>query len=193
MFETAPILESDVVKLRVLAENDIEALSDIADDDTIWSYFTSDLYSNDDMKEWVTQAVLEYKQQTRVPFLIYDKRIGKIAGSTSYGSIALNHSRLEIGWTWLGKEFQGTGLNRHCKMLLLEYAFEQLELQRVEFKTDVLNKQSRKALLNIGATEEGVLRSHTPMPGHRRRDTIYYSILADEWPAVKAKNKEVLR
>jgi RimJ/RimL family protein N-acetyltransferase len=112
--------------------------------------------------------------------------IGVVIGSTSFGNIDLLHGRLEIGWTWLGRQFQGVGINREVKFLLLRFAFEALEIKRVEFKTDVLNQQSRRALKNIGATEEGVLRSHMIMPHNRRRDTIYYSILADEWPEVKA-------
>ncbi|MEO9238417.1 MAG: GNAT family protein, partial [Jatrophihabitantaceae bacterium] len=93
--------------------------------------------------------------------------------------------RLEIGWSWLGRDFQGAGINRWAKFLLLQHAFEQLAAERVEFKTDQLNLQARKALRNIGAVEEGVLRSFNPMPDGRRRDAVYYSVLRAEWPEVK--------
>ena len=101
---------------------------------------------------------------------------GDIAGSTAFGYWSANDRRVEIGGSWLGREYQGTGINREAKFLLLSYAFDVLGMARVEFKTDVLNQ-------NIGATEEGVLRSHTLTPGGRRRDTIYYSMLEDEWRA----------
>jgi RimJ/RimL family protein N-acetyltransferase len=187
LFNLDTTLETDRVSVRVLTDNDAAALSEQANDTSVWSYFTSDLADEQSMKTWVGNAVKDFEKQTRVPWAIVDKASGSAIGSTSFGNIDLAHGRLEIGWTWLGKQFQGTGLNREVKFLLLSYAFETLQLKRVEFKTDVLNEQSRRALKNIGAIEEGVLRSHTVMPGDRRRDTIYFSILADEWPDVKAK------
>ena len=102
-------------------------------------------------------------------------------------NIAMEDKRLEIGSTWLAKAYQGTGLNKFCKHLLLEYAFNEMGIIRVEFKTDVLNLASRKALLKIGATEEGIFRSHMQVYNGRRRDTIYFSILKDEWEDVKEK------
>jgi RimJ/RimL family protein N-acetyltransferase len=104
-----------------------------------------------------------------------------------YGNLSEPDRRLEIGWSWLGSDFRGRGINRWVKFLLLEHAFEDLGAERVEFKTDVLNLQARAGLRNIGAVEEGVLRSFNPMPDGRRRDAIYYSILRAEWPEVKAQ------
>jgi RimJ/RimL family protein N-acetyltransferase len=114
---------------------------------------------------------------------VIDKRSGKLLGSTGFGNYFPRDQRIEIGWTWLGKAFQGIGINAQMKSLMLQYAFEELEMLRVEFKTDVLNLPARQALLRLGAAEEGVLRSHTLMTQGRRRDTIYYSFLKGEWPA----------
>jgi RimJ/RimL family protein N-acetyltransferase len=103
----------------------------------------------------------------------------------AYGNPAEADKRLEIGWSWLGRGFRGTHINSWAKYLLLEYAFETMGCERVEFKTDILNLQARAGLTKIGATEEGVLRSYNFMPGGRRRDAIYYSVLRAEWPRVK--------
>jgi RimJ/RimL family protein N-acetyltransferase len=104
----------------------------------------------------------------------------------AYGNLSEADRRLEIGWSWLGNAYRGCGVNRWAKFLLLEHAFERLSCERVEFKTDVLNVQARKALRNIGATEEGIFRSYNYMPDGRRRDAVYYSILRREWPNVRA-------
>src|SRR5690606_4403529 len=104
------------------------------------------------------------------------------------GSISLKDLRLEIGWTWIDRATQGSGLNKHCKYLLLSYAFENLGIQRIEFKTDSRNIQSRKAIEKIGGVYEGLLRNHTLLPDGYRRDTVYYSILKAEWEAVKRRH-----
>lgn len=105
----------------------------------------------------------------------------------SFGNLSEADSRLEIGWSWLGVDFQGRGINRWAKYLLLEHAFETLGAERVEFKTDRLNVQARAGLRNIGALEEGVFRSFNPMPGGRRRDAVYYSVVRGEWPWLKGE------
>jgi RimJ/RimL family protein N-acetyltransferase len=179
------LLETSKVILQPIQTNHIEGLIAIANDASIWSYFTSELSAEEAMKTWVETAIQQRANNTRYPFVIIDKATNSVVGSSSYGNISERDKRLEIGWTWLGKDFQGTGLNRHCKYLLINYTFETLQYERVEFKTDVLNLQSRKALLKIGATEEGVLRSHTLMPHNRRRDTIFFSILRNEWEEIR--------
>ena len=103
----------------------------------------------------------------------------------SFCNIMEKDGRLEIGWSWLGAESQGKGINRWAKFLMMQHAFEHLGAERVEFKTDELNIQARHALCNIGAREEGTLRSFNPMPDGRRRDAVYYSVLKAEWPGVK--------
>ena len=175
------ILENDSVILKPLTSEDEEGFSKIAFNPDIWKYTVTRIMNSTELKEYISISLEERTKSSRYPFTIIHKPSGEIAGSTSYGNISVKDKRLEIGWTWLGKKFMGTGLNKECKFLLLQYAFEHLKFERVEFKTDVLNKAARKALVKIGAKEEGILRSHTLMHDGRRRDTIYYSILANEW------------
>jgi len=125
-------------------------------------------------------------KELKYPWAIYDKKAEAYAGCTSYLNISAVNSRLEIGSTWIGEEFQRTGLNRACKFLLLSYAFEDLGWERVELKTDSRNEQSKTAIQKIGAQYEGKLRSHTLMSDGYRRDTVYYSILKPEWPRIKS-------
>lgn len=179
------ILENGIAKLRPLEANDYYAFLDIAFDESIWLRTTNRIQTEEDLQKYVDDSIKEREKEFRHPFTIIDKRVNRVAGCTSYANVSTKDKRLEIGWTWLGKEFQGTGLNKACKFLLLQNAFDNLGMERVEFKTDVLNIQSRKAMMKIGAMEEGILRSHTLMPDGRRRDTIYYSILKQEWKIIK--------
>lgn len=187
MLDFNRIIENSIALLRPIEENDFNEFLKIAFDESIWIRTTNRIQSEEDLRKYIEKSIKERERNFRYPFTIIDKRINKIAGSTSYANISLKDKRLEIGWTWLGKEFQGTGLNKACKFLLLQNAFENLNFERVELKTDVLNLQSRKAMLKIGAVEEGILRSHTLMPDGRRRDTIYYSIIKNEWQKIKAE------
>jgi RimJ/RimL family protein N-acetyltransferase len=130
-------------------------------------------------------AFTERDANTRRPFTIIEKTYGKIAGSMSMGNISMADFRLEIGWSWLGKEYRSTDINRHSKYSMMKYAFDELNFERVEFKTEVLNARARKGLEKIGGKEEGVLLSHMTMWNNRRRDSVYYSILKNEWPGLK--------
>jgi RimJ/RimL family protein N-acetyltransferase len=135
------------------------------------------------LQDWTKAAF----QKHRLQFILIEKQTGFPLGTSAFGNISERDSRLEIGWTWLAKNYQGQGINKRMKNMMFTYCFDQLKLERVEFKTDVLNIQARKSLTNIGATEEGILRSHTLMTNNRRRDTIYYSILKSEWAMVKRR------
>ena len=179
------ILENASVLLRPMEKNDFNELSGIAYDYDIWRFTVSRCMNNEELNDYINAALKDKLKEVRYPLVIVSKKNNRIAGSTSFGNISNKDKRLEIGWSWLGREYRGTGLNKHCKFLMLTYTFENLAFERVEFKTDVINGQSRKALKKIGAVEEGVLRSHTVMQDGRRRDTIYYSILRPEWPAIK--------
>jgi RimJ/RimL family protein N-acetyltransferase len=185
MFNDDLILENEIVKLRLISSDDFKEFTQISNESSIWEYFTSDLNNEENIKNWIDEALDQHQVKIRYPFTIIDKILHRTAGSTSLGNISFRDKRIEIGWTWLGKKFQGSGINKQCKFLLLQYAFEVLNFERVEFKTDVLNLQARKALEKIGAVEEGILRSHTLMPHNRRRDTIFYSILKNEWLQLK--------
>ncbi|MCZ6776979.1 MAG: GNAT family N-acetyltransferase, partial [Ignavibacteria bacterium] len=129
----------------------------VSQHEEIWKYSTNNLTTKEALEEFISVALAERKAGGSYPFVICDKKKKATAGSTRYGNISWKDKRIEIGWTWLGVDFQRTGLNRACKHVLLKYAFESLEMERVEFKTDVLNQQARQALLKIGAKEEGVL------------------------------------
>lgn len=185
-FTTDLHLQTNAVLLRPLQQQDLEQLQTIALDPDIWKFMTIRIETEQDLQRWANTAFTDREKQQRYTFVIVDMATGRLAGSTTYGNISIVDKRLEIGWTWLGKDVRGTGLNRHCKFLLLQYAFDVLGFERVELKTDVLNLRSRQAMRKIGATEEGILRSHTLMQDGRRRDTIYYSILRSEWPEIRS-------
>lgn len=185
LFEQDLRLQNELVMLRPVSPDDIEEYRNIAFDDAIWKYFVTSVGSDSDLETFVKEAVRGRENRTRLAFTCIHRPSGQIAGGTALLNISFKDQRLEIGWSWLAPQFQRTGINRNNKFLLMQYAFETLGFERVEFKTDVLNDAARKGLTGIGATEEGVLRSHTLMPGGRRRDTIYYSILRNEWPHIK--------
>lgn len=176
-------LENESILLRPMMKQDFSLLLDLCQDKSLWEYFTYDLSQKDEFEKWAEPGFTG----ERVQFVITNKINGQLMGSTAFGNYSPRDQRIEIGWTWLGRKFQGTGVNDQMKFLMLEYAFESLKLKRVEIKTDVLNLPARKALLRMGITEEGVLRSHTLLCSGRRRDTIYYSVLESEWSALKSK------
>jgi RimJ/RimL family protein N-acetyltransferase len=178
-------LENEYLLLRPVQPEDRAALHAIAMDQRIWRYFPFRVATDADFDVFFDAGLADYRAGVRVPYFILDKRTGAAAGSMSFGNIAEKDGRLEIGWSWLGIHAQGTGANRWAKFLMMRHAFERLGAQRVEFKTDQLNTQARHALSNIGAREEGTLRSFNPMPDGRRRDAVYYSVLAAEWPTVR--------
>ena len=184
MLDLEIILENDRIRLRPILLEDLDGLLSLTAEPNMWKYFTHDLSTPEGLREWLQPAL----QKDRYQFVVIDKVTGDFLGSTAFGNISERDLRLEIGWTWLGASYQGAGINSQMKQLMLTYCFEVLKLERVEFKTDVLNIQARTALKNIWAIEEGVLRSHTLMTNGRRRDTLYFSILKDEWPFVKREN-----
>jgi RimJ/RimL family protein N-acetyltransferase len=181
----ATTLENEYVLLRPVTAGDREALCAVSMDPEIWRYFIIMIKTDADFDAFFDAALADLAAGRRVPYVIVDKRSGRTAGSMSIGNMAERDGRLEIGWSWLGLEFQGQGVNRWAKYLMMEHAFEKMGAERVEFKTDRLNVQARHALRNIGATEEGTLRSFNPMPDNRRRDAVFYSVLRAEWPSVR--------
>ena len=180
-------LETNKVLLRPMEEQDVEKYMQITQSEVLWKYFTKELNDEAQLRSWMQEALHDRATGKRVPFTVIKKDSGAVCGSTSYGNISFYDQRLEIGWTWVGESFLGSGVNHHCKYALLRYAFETMQFLRTEIKTDYLNGRARQALRNIGATEEGVLRSHMKMPHGRRRDSVYYSILNSEWEGVKQR------
>jgi RimJ/RimL family protein N-acetyltransferase len=187
MIPTDLILETKKAILRPLAAADQAAFLALAKQDpSMWEYFSLNLADEEQLQQWLAIAFADKVDNTRRAFTIIDKETGRIAGSSSLGNISFSNLRAEIGWSWLGKDFRSTGLNKHAKYAMMRYAFEELGFERIEFKTDVLNTRARKGLQGVGGIEEGVLRSHMKMWNNRRRTSIFYSVLKDEWPGLKA-------
>jgi N-acetyltransferase len=185
-FNTAIILEDDRVRLRPLQPDDFDNLSPIAFlDKDILRFSPKSVHTPEMLREYVDSALNDRKNNFRFAFAVYDKASGQYAGTTSFVNISNPDKRLEIGYTWYGIPFHRSGLNRHCKWLLLNYAFETLGFERVEFRTDERNSQSRTAIQRLGAKEEGILRSHMVMSDGFRRNTVYYSILKSEWEHIR--------
>ena len=180
-------LEGRLVRLEPLAELHFAGLCAVGIDAELWRWTVSQVGSEVDLRRYVAEALEQQGLGTALPFAILARESGEIAGCTRFGNIDGRNRRVEIGWTWLGRRFQRTGLNTEVKLLLLTHAFEALQCIRVELKTDVLNQQSRTAIIRIGAVEEGILRHHLLTETGRVRDTVYYSILAEEWPRVKQR------
>jgi RimJ/RimL family protein N-acetyltransferase len=177
-------LEGDVVRLELLESAHIEALAEIGLDPDLWRLTITHLATVADMCAYVEQAQRDWERGTALPFAIRHRATGRLVGSTRLAAIDARHRRAEIGWTWVAREWQRTAVNTEAKLLLLRHAFEVMRCNRVEFKTDVLNERSRAALWRIGAREEGVLRRHMVTDTGRVRDTVYFSIIVDEWPRV---------
>ena len=152
----------------------------------LWRWQPSPITTQDDMRRYVQTALNDQLNSSGLPFVIVDTTTDEVIGSTRYMDIALQHHRLEIGATWLTPSHQRSRANTEAKLLLLTHAFESLGIKRVVFKTEALNEQSRKALARIGAVEEGTFRQHLYTASGRARDMVYFSILATEWPSVKA-------
>ena len=179
-------LENKQALLRPLQATDQAALRAIAlNEPELWQFTVSVIDSEQSLKEYIAKILHERDSGLCIPFVVFDKIKNKVAGCTQYMQIKMEHKRVEIGGTWIGKEFQGTGLNKAMKFLLLEYAFEQLDMNRVELKTNELNTPSRNAIASIGARHEGILRSHMINDNGTVRNTVYFSIIKEEWPAVK--------
>ena len=174
-------INSEKVILRPINVNDFDKMKVLTNDTEMWYYFTADLSNELILKNWIENAVSELKERKSLPFTIIDPTNNNIIGTTRIGNISETNNRVEIGWTWIAKKYQGTGINGHVKKLLFEYLFVETSTLRIEFKTDVLNIPARKAMEKVGLIKEGILRSHTLMTNDRRRDTLYYSLLKNEW------------
>ncbi len=166
---------------------DVPALLAIGQDDEIWRYLPERPRTPAEFQDWVQEALAEQERGTELPFVIVDRETDQIVGSTRLVDISLRHRQAEIGWTWHSPTVWRTGINTECKYLLLRHTFEVLGLIRVCLKTDARNLRSQQAIERLGAVKEGILRSHRVLPDGFVRDSVYYSILADEWPAVKTR------
>jgi N-acetyltransferase len=180
-------LEGRAVRLEPLSPDHLDALLEAAADPAIWRYMPANCSTRDEMYRAIETALEWQRAGTALPFATVDRRSGKAIGSTRYMNIVPEHKRLEIGWTWIAPAWQRSAINTEAKYLMIRHAFERLECNRVELKTSALNAKSRAAILRIGAKEEGTLRSHMVNPDGSLRDTVYFSVIAPEWPEVKAR------
>jgi RimJ/RimL family protein N-acetyltransferase len=179
------VLEGDQVRLEPMTLEHLPGLVEIGLALPIWTWMPFVVRTRDDLRGLVESALRARDAGTESPFVTIERASGRPVGSTRYLAIALDHARLEIGWTWLAPAWQRSVVNTEAKLLMLGHAFEALGCRRVEFKTDAQNEASRRALLGIGATFEGVFRKHMLVRGGERRDSAWYSITDDEWPDVK--------
>ena len=190
MIEKIPqnlILQTERVLLRPLQEGDYNLFLTLAQhDEYMWEFFSKNLSDAHQLKDWIIEALNFLQNGSRMPFTIINKATGDITGSSSMGNISYYDKRLEIGWSWLAPDYRSTGINKNAKFAMMQYAFEKLKFERVEFKTGVLNMRARKGLEKIGGIEEGILRSHSLLWNGRRRTSVYYSVLKDEWPQLKS-------
>ena len=186
-------LHGKVVRLEPLTEMHVPDLSMVGKDSSIWRYLPyGELTSEESMLSHIRWLIKRATKGIDLPFAVIYQDTSRAIGCTRYLDMALEHKKLEIGGTWYGKAYQRTKVNTECKYLLLTHAFEVLECIRVQFKTDARNKGSQAALERINAVKEGVLRNHMTLPGGQVRDSVCYSIIASEWPGVKAILKERL-
>ncbi len=180
-----------VGRLVVLEPLSIEHESGLvaaASDPAVFTWLPEDMASSaEHLRRWLGRSLEAAELAREVPYAIVSASTGEPLGSTRFLELRFEHQRVEIGWTWLARRAWGTGVNVETKLLLLGHAFEQVGLRRVEFKTDSRNERSRRALLAIGAQFEGVLRKHMVVRDRGPRDSAYYSVIDDEWPAVKAR------
>jgi len=187
------VLDGAHVRLEPLSLDHLSALCEVGLDPDLWRWTTQIVRSPQEMDAYVRGALAEQAAGRALPFAIRHKGAGCVVGSTRFAAAEPAHRRVEIGWTWVAAPWQRTVVNTEAKYLMLRHAFETWGCVRVEFKTDVLNVRSRQALLRIGAKEEGILRAHLITATGRVRDSVYFSIIAEEWPAVRAHLEEMLR
>jgi N-acetyltransferase len=179
-------LEGESVRLEPLSLDHLDGLVAVGLAPSLWRWTLSLISTPDDMRAYVESALAARAAGTEMPFATIERASDRVVGSTRFLAPEHTHRRLEIGHTWVAPAWQRTAINSEAKLLMLGHAFESLGCNRVEFKTDSLNEQSRRALTRLGALEEGILRNHMISQGGRLRHSAYYSIIAAEWPAVRA-------
>jgi N-acetyltransferase len=180
-------LQGRHVRLEPMTIDRVDALAAVGLDPELWTWIPSAVQTPDDMRAYVESALAERDTGRALPFVTIDQASGTVVGSSRFAAIDTANRRVEIGWTWIAKPWQRSYVNTEAKLLMLRHAFEHWGCLRVELKTDRLNARSRAAIARIGATEEGIFRQHMITASGRLRDTVYFSILDGEWPAVRAR------
>lgn len=186
-------LSGKYVQLEPMLAAHTAGLTEVGLDEDLWKWIPVPVRTPEEMEAYVEAALADQAKGVSLPFTIVERASGKVIGTTRYANIERVHRRVEIGWTFVGLAWQRTAVNTECKYLLLRHAFETLGCIRVELKTDSLNEKSRKAILRIGAKEEGVFRNHMITASGRIRHSVYFSVTDSEWPAVKRRLEEELK
>ena len=179
------VLEGSLVRLEPLAPEHLAGLIDIGLEADIWRWMPIPIQTPGEMRAWLDTSLEAADGGSEMPFATIVRDTDKLVGSTRYMNIEPRHRRLEIGYTWINPRWQRSAVNSEAKLLMLRHAFDTLGALRVEFKTDSLNERSRAALAGIGATEEGTMRNHMVTQSGRRRHSVYFSIIEEEWPRVR--------
>jgi RimJ/RimL family protein N-acetyltransferase len=185
-------LEGKHARLEPLSLSHLDGLCQVGLDEELWRWIPVQVRTREEMRSYIQKALDEQAAGFSLPFATIERASGRPVGSTRYMNIDRLNRRLEIGSTWIARNWQRTAVNTEAKYLMLRHAFEQLGCIRVELKTDSLNQRSRQAILRLGAREEGTLRNHMITSTGRIRHTVYYSIIDSEWPAVKRGLQEKL-
>ncbi|MGD8569883.1 MAG: GNAT family N-acetyltransferase [Gammaproteobacteria bacterium] len=178
-------LEGDFVRLEPLEPHHKDGLCEAVKDGELWKLFVTLVPNTNEIDDFIHKAMAAHKNHDGITFATVDRKTNQVIGSTRFMRANLPYRKVEIGYTFIAKTFQRTRINTEAKLLMLTYAFENLELNRVEFLTDFLNLKSRNAILRLGAKEEGILRNHMVMPNGRIRDSVIFSIIKNEWPGAK--------
>jgi len=186
------VLPGRHIRLEPLAVSHLEALAEVGLDEELWRLIPIQVKTREDMLGYIRTALQQQKDGTSLPFATVDQSSGRAIGSTRYMNIDRANRHVEIGSTWIARDWQRTAVNTEAKYLMLRHAFEHFGCLRVELKTDVLNERSRNAILRIGAKQEGIFRKHVICDTGRVRDSVYFSILDSEWPEVKASLEKKL-
>lgn len=181
-FRSAHVLENSRARLQPLEADHFDLLLPIALNPELWLHTSAKIRRKEDFERYFNEALRLRDSGNAYPFIVYDKQTNEYAGSTRFGSISLRDKRMEIGWTWYAPRLQGSGLNPACKLLLLDFAFDVLHLNRVELKTSLLNLRSQAAMRKLGAVQEGIFRRHMIDEDGTCRDTVYFSYIREEWP-----------
>lgn len=181
----SPILENDRVRLTPLALADVPKLLAVASQENLVQYSPSDIYTPQALEHYIATALAQKQNETSIPFLVFDKQAQQYAGSTRYMNIHWKNKVLEIGSTWIGREFQGSGLNTRMKHLMIDHAFDHMDFEKIEFRVDERNIRSRKAVEKLGGVLEGILRKNVYLLDGFKRNTCCYGILKEDWNAQK--------
>jgi RimJ/RimL family protein N-acetyltransferase len=180
------------VRLEPLSLDHHAALCEVALDPELWRWTLSEVLTPDDLRRYMEAALEERAAGRALPFATVLRSQNRPVGSTRFGNIDPRHRKVEIGWTWIGRPWQRSAVNTEAKYLMMRHAFETWGCVRVEFKTHVLNARSRAAILRIGAKEEGTFRKHSINERGETRDSVYFSVIDDEWPEVKARLERMM-